>query len=158
MNAKIGVNFVIFWSVYNGQPKVLRIILSKNFKTFPNPVILSCSKINKLANQVTAVLAGKNIRFALGMLRFDLCPVFQQKVLRAAAAIPRGKVRSYQFIAKYIGKPKAARAVGRALANNPFPIVIPCHRVIRSDGALGGYQGGLKMKKYLLNSELEQLN
>lgn len=83
----------------------------------------------------------------------DCCSKFQQKVLRATSAIPRGKVSTYQCIAKQIGKPKAARAVGRALANNPFPLIIPCHRVIRSDGSLGGYQGGLKMKRALLKKE-----
>ena len=81
------------------------------------------------------------------------CSKFQQKVLRAVSAIPRGKVSTYQRIAKQIGQPKAARAVARALANNPFPLIIPCHRVICSDGALGGYQGGLKMKRALLEKE-----
>jgi len=87
------------------------------------------------------------------MPRIDHCSKFQQKVLRAASAIPRGKISTYQRIAKQIGKPKAVRAVGRALANNPFPLIIPCHRVIRSDGSLGGYQGGLKMKRALLKKE-----
>ncbi len=95
----------------------------------------------------------KKSKKVISMPRFDLCSVFQQQVLRAVSAIPRGKVRTYQFIAKQIGKPKAARAVGRALATNPFPLIIPCHRVIRSDGKLGGYQGGLKMKKALLRKE-----
>ena len=87
------------------------------------------------------------------MLRLDCCSKFQQKVLRAVSGIPRGKVSTYQLIAKQIGKPKAARAVGRALANNPFPLIIPCHRVICSNGSLGGYQGGLKMKLTLLKKE-----
>jgi len=87
------------------------------------------------------------------MLRLDHCSAFQRKVLRAVIAIPRGEVRTYQFIAKQIGNPKAARAVGRALATNPFPLMIPCHRVIRSDGKLGGYQGGVRMKQALLRKE-----
>lgn len=81
------------------------------------------------------------------------CSVFQRKVLLAVSTIPRGEVRTYQSIAKQIGKPKSARAVGRALATNPLPLIIPCHRVICSDGKLGGYQGGLKMKKALLRKE-----
>jgi len=87
------------------------------------------------------------------MLPFNGCSAFQQRVLRAVSAIPYGQVRTYQFIAKQIGNPKAARAVARALATNPFLLVIPCHRVIRSDGKLGGYRGGLKMKRRLLKSE-----
>lgn len=83
----------------------------------------------------------------------DRCPAFQRKVLRAVSNIPCGQVRTYQFIAKQIGNPKAARAVGRALATNPFPIIIPCHRVICSDGKLGGYRGGVKMKQALLRKE-----
>ena len=78
---------------------------------------------------------------------------FQEKVLRTEFAIPRGRVSSYGLIAKHMNKPGAARAVGTALATNLFPIVIPCHRVIRSDGHLGGYQGGLPMKRQLLQME-----
>jgi methylated-DNA-[protein]-cysteine S-methyltransferase len=62
-------------------------------------------------------------------------------------------VSTYQRIAKYLGNAKGARAVGSALAGNPFPIIIPCHRAIRSDGTLGGYQGGLEMKRRLLEME-----
>jgi len=60
---------------------------------------------------------------------------------------------TYQRIASYLGNANGARAVGTALANNPFPIIIPCHRAIRSDGTLGGYQGGLEMKRALLEME-----
>jgi methylated-DNA-[protein]-cysteine S-methyltransferase len=83
----------------------------------------------------------------------DLCSAFQQKVLHAEHAIPRGRVSTYRLIARRLGDANAARAVGTALATNPFPIVIPCHRAIRSDGALGGFQGGLKMKGALLRME-----
>jgi methylated-DNA-[protein]-cysteine S-methyltransferase len=62
-------------------------------------------------------------------------------------------VSTYQRIARYLGNAKGGRAVGSALANNPFPIIIPCHRAIRSDRTLGGYQGGLEMKRTLLEME-----
>ncbi|MFH2034522.1 MAG: MGMT family protein [Candidatus Margulisiibacteriota bacterium] len=78
---------------------------------------------------------------------------FRQKVLQAVAKIPRGKVSTYALIARHIGHPGAARAVGTALAKNPTPINIPCHRVICSDGRLGNYQGGSTMKKALLEKE-----
>ncbi|MDD5617995.1 MAG: MGMT family protein [Candidatus Omnitrophica bacterium] len=78
---------------------------------------------------------------------------FQKKVYRAVLAIPLGQTRSYKWLAKKIGEPKAARAVGTALKNNPFTVIIPCHRVINSNGSLGGYSKGLKKKKYLLKLE-----
>ncbi len=80
---------------------------------------------------------------------------FDWKVLKAALQIPLGQTRSYRWIAKKIGKPKAVRAVGSALGKNPFAPLIPCHRVLRSDGALGGYSGGLKKKAELLRLEKE---
>lgn len=80
---------------------------------------------------------------------------FQKKVLRAVCKIPKGEVRSYKWIAQEIGAPGASRAVGNALAKNPFPVEIPCHRVIKSDGSLGGYsaKGGVKEKLELLRKE-----
>ena len=80
---------------------------------------------------------------------------FQIKVWKELSKIPKGEVRTYKQIAKSIGKPKSSRAVANAWAKNPYPIVIPCHRVIRSDGTIGGYsgQGGVKLKKELLKKE-----
>lgn len=66
---------------------------------------------------------------------------FQKKVFRVVAKIPLGQTRSYQWVAKKIGNPKAVRAVGQALKSNPYPLLIPCHRVIHQDGSLGGYCG-----------------
>lgn len=151
----------VLWSVYRGEPKIYRILLSKPGtsakqamkKFFPNSLASSCPEINALASQIEAFLNGEDIQFPLAMVRLDLCSAFQQKVLRAEYAIPRGRVSTYNLIAKHLGNPNGARAVGMALATNPFPIVIPCHRAIRSDGALGGYQGGLKMKRTLLEME-----
>lgn len=79
---------------------------------------------------------------------------FQIKVLEETAKIPKGEVRTYKEIAKAIGSPKAYRAVGTSLRKNPFPIKIPCHRVIKSDGRLGKYSGKSgPRKKLLLESE-----
>ncbi len=78
---------------------------------------------------------------------------FQRAVLRGASAIPRGELRTYSELAAEIGKPKAVRAVGNALARNPLPLFIPCHRVVRSSGALGGYAFGLPLKMRLLQYE-----
>jgi methylated-DNA-[protein]-cysteine S-methyltransferase len=74
-------------------------------------------------------------------------------VLQREFRIPRGRVMSYGGLAGRIGHPRAARAVGTALARNPFPLIIPCHRTIQADGTLGGFGGGLKMKRALLEME-----
>tara|TARA_Y100000590_G_scaffold37105_1_gene40056 strand:+ start:81 stop:353 length:273 start_codon:yes stop_codon:yes gene_type:complete len=81
--------------------------------------------------------------------------LFQRKVWLYLKKIPRGKVKTYSDVAKAIGKPLAARAVANAIAKNPYSPRIPCHRVIRSDGSLGGYsgKGGVKTKKLLLKKE-----
>jgi O-6-methylguanine DNA methyltransferase len=78
---------------------------------------------------------------------------FEVAVLRKALEIPRGEIRSYGWIAREIGRPKAVRAVGSALGNNPVPVVIPCHRVVRSDGTIGNYALGAPMKRELLHTE-----
>jgi methylated-DNA-[protein]-cysteine S-methyltransferase len=88
-------------------------------------------------------------------LRFDLrgLSVFQQSVLEACATIPVGAVRPYGWIADELNKPGATRAVGTALAKNPIPLLIPCHRVVKSDGSIGNYAFGPEMKRELLISE-----
>ena len=78
---------------------------------------------------------------------------FQSLVLEFTSKIPKGKVTTYKELARAIGKPKAWRAVANALATNPHPIRIPCHRVVRSDGNIGGYELGTKKKIELLRSE-----
>lgn len=78
---------------------------------------------------------------------------FQRAVYKAVSQIPIGQVRSYSWVAKKIRRPKAVRAVGTALKNNPFAPMVPCHRVISSDGTLGGYSGGLNKKRQLLKLE-----
>ena len=80
---------------------------------------------------------------------------FQLKVWKYLKTIPKGKVKTYLDVAKGIGKPRAFRAVANAVGKNPYPSKIPCHRVIRSDGSLGGYsvKGGISKKRQLLKSE-----
>lgn len=86
-------------------------------------------------------------------LNLDSLSPFNKKVVRALQKIPYGQTRSYSEIAKAVGSPHAMRAVGNACRLNPFPLVIPCHRVLRSDGTLGGYAYGLPLKRALLNFE-----
>ncbi len=78
---------------------------------------------------------------------------FQRQVWEKTRLIPYGETRSYSWVAEQIGKPGAARAVGQALGRNPLPIIIPCHRVVASDGKLCGFAGGLGMKRRLLSLE-----
>jgi len=91
-----------------------------------------------------------------GVSRFsgfkNLTP-FTKKVYKAVLSIPIGQVRSYKWVAQKIGKPHATRAVGQVLKRNPYPLIIPCHRVICADGRLGGYALGQKKKKTLLDLE-----
>lgn len=75
---------------------------------------------------------------------------FQRQVWQATRLIPCGETRSYAWVANQIGRPRAVRAVGQALGRNPLPVIVPCHRVVASDGKLGGFTGGLEMKRLLL--------
>lgn len=78
---------------------------------------------------------------------------FAEKVYKAVLGIPLGKVRTYKWVAKRAGSPRAYRAVGTILKNNPYPLIIPCHRVVKSDKKLGGYAFGIKKKKLILDLE-----
>ncbi|MEK6727119.1 MAG: MGMT family protein [Candidatus Omnitrophota bacterium] len=78
---------------------------------------------------------------------------FAKKVYKAVSGIPLGEVRSYKWVAKKCGSPYAYRAVGSILKNNPCPLIIPCHRVVKSDNSIGGYVFGIEVKKSLLGIE-----
>lgn len=78
---------------------------------------------------------------------------FEKKIWLALRDIPYGETRTYKWLAEKTGNPNASRAVGRALSRNPIPILLPCHRVIESDGSLGGYSGGVDIKRRLLDME-----
>lgn len=108
-----------------------------------------------LARQILDQINGRR-RFA-GPIDLDGTPPFQRRVLEVLRGIPRGEVRPYAWLAREAGVPGASRAVGTAMAHNPLPLILPCHRVVRSDGTLGEYSmGGPGIKRKLL--ELEGLN
>ncbi len=86
-------------------------------------------------------------------LDWSLAGDFARRVLRRTARIPYGSVASYGDVAMGVGTPRGARAVGNALGSNPIPVVVPCHRVVRTGGAIGGYGGGLTRKRWLLALE-----
>jgi methylated-DNA-[protein]-cysteine S-methyltransferase len=110
-------------------------------------------QVNRVAEAVRGYLDDGEGDLPLDGLDLDVCGEFQKKVLHLNRQIPRGMVATYSGLAKRLHMPQAARAVGNAQARNPFPIVIPCHRVVRSSGALGGFGGGLEMKRKLLDLE-----
>ena len=101
---------------------------------------------------INAFLAGKARNFDLPLDWGDHSP-FQMKVWAVLRSIPYGRVRSYGWVARKIGKPGAARAVGAACGANPVPLLVPCHRVVAGDGSMGGFSGGLPNKRRLLKLE-----
>ncbi len=103
-------------------------------------------------HQLDEYFSGTRTRFDLPVDR-ALITGFRSPVLRTTSAIPYGSVATYGEVARRVGRPGAARAVGRALGGNPLPIVIPCHRVVRAGGEAGGYAGGTERKQHLLRLE-----
>jgi methylated-DNA-[protein]-cysteine S-methyltransferase len=83
---------------------------------------------------------------------------FQREVWEITRLIPYGEIRTYLWVAEQIKRPRALRAVGQALGRNPLPVIVPCHRVVASDGGLGGFGGGVEMKRYLLLLEVSGSN
>ncbi|MFH1080013.1 MAG: methylated-DNA--[protein]-cysteine S-methyltransferase [Pseudomonadota bacterium] len=122
-------------------------------EAFPGAIGRSHDAVGRITDRIERYLQGDAVVFSLDDLDLVACGAFQQRVLRLEFQIPRGRVSTYGALADKLGHPRAARAVGTALARNPFPIVIPCHRAIRADGTLGGFGGGLKMKRTLLEME-----
>jgi methylated-DNA-[protein]-cysteine S-methyltransferase len=127
------------------------VYLTKRFKC---PVQPGPEKVAPTLRQLDEYLRGARKAFDLP-IDWSLLRLFQRQVLEIVLAIPFGQTRTYGDIAHEIGNPRAARAVGRANATNPMPLVIPCHRVIGSDGKLHGYGGGegLPTKEWLLKLE-----
>lgn len=120
-------------------------------RRFPVQLIKGPKKNRNVINQLKKYLEGKLQRFDC-KLDYEGTP-FQKKVWKALTQIPYGETRSYKEIARAIGHPNAFRAVGRANSKNPIPLIIPCHRVIKSKGGLGGFGHGIKVKKRLLEFE-----
>ena len=109
-------------------------------------------RLDEAAVELEEYFTGTRRRFDLPLDR-ALSTGFREKVQRVLPRIDYGSTRSYKEIAELVGSPRAVRAVGTACATNPLPIVVPCHRVLRTDGALGGYVGGLDAKTALLTLE-----
>lgn len=119
------------------------------------PVVCDCDQLAPAEDQLVEYFDARRTRFELPV---DLggSTSFQRAVLEAASGLGFGEVATYTDIARRIGRPKASRAVGNALGSNPVAIIVPCHRVVRADGSLGGYTGGLEYKEALLRIEGRQ--
>jgi methylated-DNA-[protein]-cysteine S-methyltransferase len=151
----------IVWQVIGAQARVWQIWLPRSgqsgeqraLATQPTLRLHSHPDIARVGEQVQRFLQGQDVTFDLACAALERCSRFQQRVLVAEHGIPRGWVSTYGRIARHLGVPAGARAVGRSLARNPFPIIIPCHRAVRANGELGGYQGGVAMKRALLELE-----
>jgi O-6-methylguanine DNA methyltransferase len=122
--------------------------------TFGRPVNRRASVPPRIARAVDAYVWGRAARRGRAPVDLSQLPEFERQVLLKTLEIPRGEVRPYAWVASEIGRPRAVRAVGNALARNPIPFVIPCHRVVRSDGHIGQYgAGGPESKRAVLRAE-----
>lgn len=126
--------------------------LYSSLRAARNEETRSSSFLKRLKQDLLSYWQGERVDFTTYPLKLDGYSPFQREVWRLTQEIPYGEVRSYKWIARRIGS-KGYRAVGQALARNPFPLIIPCHRVIREDRSIGGYSSGAEIKRKLLRRE-----
>ena len=132
------------------QFKLKSIILPNKIKPQKNDELPE--DFRQLHKELIDYFDGKQTSFTIDLLDLSQCSSFHQKVYKHIGSMPYGETLKYGEVAQAVGHKGAARAVGTAMARNPFPIVIPCHRILSSNG-LGGYGGGLDMKRQLLSHE-----
>ena len=128
---------------YNGSVEIIKPYARRKIPNF----------VDELIGNLENYFDGNLVRFSWATLDGVRFTEFQQNVYEYVHSIPFGETVTYAQVAARVGRKKAARAVGAAMAANPFPIVVPCHRVIASDGRLRGYRGGLTIKEQLLRME-----
>jgi len=157
-DTELGTCGVIYRSVEDAE--IVHILLPDSKKDIesriktlhPGSKQAKSPKIQSLITDIVRYLKGEQGILSMELIDTSVCYPFQLKVIKNERTIPRGKTATYGWIARKIGT-KGVRAVGTALARNPFPLVVPCHRAVRSDRTLGGFQGGLEMKRALLEME-----
>jgi len=156
----VETSFGVFALVVHGDrlvgtflPDQQRVVLTQIRERFPDAVETQRG-LPQFCRQVSAYFNGKAVKFN-AKLDLSGMPPFRQAVLNACLRVPFGKTASYGDLARAAGSPGAARAVGGAMAHNPLPLIIPCHRILRSDGSIGGFSSprGIKVKQRLLRLE-----
>ena len=137
----------IHYGAEPSAPELARIV-----RSYGPGVLPDARRADPIARQLDQYFNGKRRDFDVAV---DLSPLtdFQRRILGATARVPFGNVSTYAKVAAKAGSEKASRAAGQALSANPIPIVVPCHRIVASDGSLGGYAGGLDAKRRLLGLE-----
>jgi methylated-DNA-[protein]-cysteine S-methyltransferase len=153
--------FAIVWMEGDALALIQRIFLAHPLHTaaelvseaFPLSRPSLSPAIAARAARLQQFMAGDDVQLPLAWLNLRRCSPFQRRVLLEEKRIPRGWVETYGNLARELSTPAAARAVAHALATNPFPLIIPCHRTVRTSGDLGGFQGGMAMKRILLEHE-----
>ena len=138
----------VSYTEFRGEDEVLEEIARR-----VSPRVLEApARLDGVRRELDEYFEGRRERFETPVDWSHLAG-FTREVLRATAAIPFGDVSTYAGVAEAAGSPRAVRAAGNALGANPMPVVVPCHRVLRTGGALGGYTGGLERKEFLLRLE-----
>ncbi|TFG91432.1 MAG: MGMT family protein [Syntrophobacterales bacterium] len=151
----------VVWQSERDTPSIVSVVLPRTDiatadrirANHPNAAERSHTKLKETCDKIATFLEGTRVDFSMRCVEIDRCRGFQKRVLLETMRIPWGRVTSYGALAEAIHAPGAARAVGSALAQNPFPLIIPCHRVVKSDGHAGQFGGGREMKKALLSLE-----
>ncbi|MFJ9418461.1 MULTISPECIES: methylated-DNA--[protein]-cysteine S-methyltransferase [unclassified Streptomyces] len=139
--------------VFHADERTTRRALTRLEHYFGGPPVAAIPHLATAASELTAYFSGELRSFTVP-LDWSLSSGFNARVLHALAdGVPYGSVVGYQDLADRVGEPGAARAVGAAMGSNPLPVVVPCHRVVASDGGIGGFGGGLETKRLLLALE-----
>ena len=151
----------LVWDDVGGKPQVEYVYLPEPKGKLKGRIIKDYPEVKRAVRKIPGgiddgiakLYLGKKEKMDLSILNWSRLSAFSAKALKQTFKIPCGKVATYSGLAAKIGNPRAARAVGTAMANNPFPLIIPCHRVVRADGSPGQFGGGSEMKKQLLEKE-----
>lgn len=135
---------------YRGEPEARD--LERLVTLFGPGIVPDPRPVDAIARELDEYFSGRRRTFSTPFDLRGLTP-FQQRVLRATARVPFGELTTYASVARHAGNERAYRAAGGAVGSNPIPIVVPCHRVVATDGTLGGYGGGLDVKRRLIALE-----